>query len=295
MASLLDIVASSLDYSLTWCVHGWQRPFKCDWNRDPSLIVVQIPNATCRLEVRDDGIDTEYRGRPGDAFILPAGTVHRFESPECFTSGVNIQYTLFSSVDVLELYRVPVRVDADRAAELAECIGGLVQASGEIQEPGGNRPDQDIDLLAVAREREFAFRLLAQVLDVAEVRPRGRERLMALQKLKGVLSYLEENLERKVSIQTLAEITGLSLHRFGVVFREVIGVSPHQYILRRRIEQAMKLLSGTEYPISSIASQLGFHDQPHFTRLFTATTGVSPTYYRKNLQRRFQRRLRAEG
>ncbi len=294
MSSLQDIVASSLDYSLTWCVHGWQDPFECDWIQEPSLVIVQIPEATCRLAVRENGSVKQYRGTPGDAFILPAGTVHKFAAPGCFTSGINIQYMLFSSVDVLQLYRVPVRVDSAYAAEIAECIANLVVSAGEIQLPGSDRPDDEIDLVSIAQERELAFQLLAKVLRISEMRPRGRQRLLALQKMSRPLRFLEDNLEERVRIEDLADVAGLSVHRFSTIFKSVVGVTPHQYILRRRVDKAMKLLSSSDTPVRDIAFQLGFHDQPHFTRLFKATIGVSPTYYRKNLQRRFQQQLRGK-
>ena len=294
MSSLRDVVATSLDYSLTWCVHGWQEPYEIDWNQDPSLIIVQLPDEKCRLEIRDGGIERVFDGKPGDAFILPAGTVHRFKSPGCFVSGVNIQYTLFSSIDVLQLYRVPIRAKGADAANIAHCIGRLVTAAGEIQVPGADRPDDQLDLMLVAEERKLAFKLLAMVLDFSEMRPTGHQRLMALQRLSAPLRFLEEHIEQKISIGKLAEIAQLSTHRFSIVFKDVIGVTPHQYVLRRRVDKAMKLLSSTDKPIGTIAAQLGFHDQPHFTREFKAQTGVSPSFYRKNLQRRFQQQLRID-
>jgi AraC-like DNA-binding protein len=286
MQSLQQIIASSLDYTLTWCVHGWQEPFTCDWRIDPCFVIIHLPNSPCRLAIRRKDRVEEYHGRPGETFLLPAGTVHRFESPGCLTTGINIQYTLFSSVDILDLYVVPGRVATGSAVEIARDIEEIVETSGEIPEPGAGRANDDLDFVRIAHERELAFRLLTRVLRLSEMRPRGRERLLVLQTLKESLRHLEENLERKVSVATLAEIAGLSTHRFSALFREVIGHAPHQYILRRRVERAMMILTRSDASVVEIAAQLGFHDQPHFTRLFRTVTGVSPTYYRKNFQRR---------
>jgi AraC-like DNA-binding protein len=255
---------------------------------------VYLPNAICRLVIKKKGGTQVFAGRPGDAFILPAGTSHQFESPACITSGINIQYTLFSSVDILDLYNVPIRVSSELAADIGKCIERMVDTIGQIPEPGTILVDDNIDFVTIARERQLAFQLLAQILQLSDIRPRGKERLIVLQKLKESLRYIEENLENKISIETLSELAGLSAHRFGTLFKEVMGDSPHQYILRRRIDKAMMLLSRSDAAIMQIAEQLGFHDQPHFTKLFKAIVGVSPTYYRKNFHRRFIRRSTIE-
>lgn len=286
MRSLQQIVATSLDYSLTWCVHGWQNPFKCDWRIDPCFVVIRLPEAACRLAVRSRKGNEEFRGRPGETFLLPAGTVHQFESPACITTGINIQYTIFGSVDVLDLYDVPIRVTSGAAVEIGRCIERIVETTGEIPEPGTIENDDDLDFVTIAHERELAFQLLTGVLRLSEMRPRGKERLVVLQTLEASLRYLEDNLEHKLSVEALSEIAGLSTHRFSTLFKEVLGDAPHHYILRRRVDKAMMMLTRSDAPIMDIADQLGFHDQPHFTKLFKSITGVSPTYYRKNFQRR---------
>jgi len=284
--TLQSLIGNSLDYELTWAVYGRHEPYKCDWRIDPCLVVVYSPEVSCELTVRrTDDIDI-YKGRPGDAFLIPAGTTHQFDSPTCLIGGVCVHYTLFSSVDVLNLYRVPKVVSGDDAANIGETIRKLVEILGQKPNPQSFRRNDNLDFVEIAREREIVFQLLGKVLHLSEIRPRGRERLFTLQKLRRSLRYLEENLESKVGVDKLGEIAGLSAHRFSALFREVMGASPHQYILRRRIEKAMGMLTSSEAPVMDIAGQLGFHDQPHFTKLFKSTTGVSPTFYRKNFRRR---------
>jgi AraC-like DNA-binding protein len=286
MQTLQSLIGNSLDYELSWSVYGRHEPYKCDWRIDPCLVIVYSPDAPCKFTVRGkDGIDT-YNGQPGDAFLIPAGTTHRFDSPTCLIGGVCVHYTLFSSVDVLDLYRVPRVISGDDAIEIGRTIHRLVKLTGQKPNPQSYRGNDTLDFVEIAREREIVFQLLGQVLHLSEIRPTGRERLFTLQKLRKSLRYLEENLESKVGVEKLGEIAGLSAHRFSALFREVMGASPHQYILRRRIEKAMRMLTTSEAAVMEIAGQLGFHDQPHFTKLFKSTTGVSPTFYRKNFRRR---------
>jgi AraC-like DNA-binding protein len=284
--TLQSLIGNSLDYELLWSVYGRHLPYKCDWRVDPCLVVVYSPEAACELIVREtDGVNT-YNGRPGDAFLIPAGTAHQWDSPTCLIGGISVHYTLFSSVDVLELYRVPRVISGDDATNVGESLRKLVDILGQKPNPDSFKSDDPLDFAKIACEREIVFQLLGKVLNLSEIRPRGEERLFTLQKLRRSLRYLEENLEDKVGVDKLGEIAGLSAHRFSALFREVMGASPHQYILRRRIEKAMRLLTSSEAPVMDIADQLGFHDQPHFTKLFKSTTGVSPTFYRKNFRRR---------
>ncbi len=287
MLSLHDVLASSLNYSLTWCEYGRQEPYNCDWRIDPCLVIIYVPSAPYRLLVNTGKTVKSFDAKSGDAFIIPAGSLHRFESPACDIGGVNIHYTLFGSVDILALYRVPFHVPSSQGTELGSCIKSIVDAIGVRPQPQSLAWDNNLDLATIACERQLAFELLAKVLNMSEILPQGKERLLALPRLKRALEYLEQNLIEKITVETLGEISGLSGHRFSVLFREVMGDSPHQYLLKRRIDKSMALLSKSDTPVAEIAAQLGFHDQPHFTKLFKATTGISPTYYRKDFQRRF--------
>lgn len=287
MLSLQNILASSMNYSLTWCEYGRQEPYNCGWRIDPCLVIIYVPSGPYRLLVNTGETVKSFDAKPGDAFLIPAGHLHRFESPTCDIGGVNIHYTLFGSVDILAPYRVPYHVPSSLGNDLGSCIESIVNTIGVRPRPKTLERDDNLDLATVARERQLVFELLAKVLNMSEMLPKGKERLLALHRLKRALEYLEENLVEKITVDTLGEISGLSGHRFSALFRDVMGDSPHQYLLKRRIDKSMALLSNSDAPVTEIAAKLGFYDQPHFTRLFKATTGVSPTYYRKDLQRRF--------
>ncbi len=293
MLSLQDLLGSSLKFSLTWCRYGQQEPYNCDWRIDTCLVIIYIPTGPYRLLVNIDGEVRQFDALPGDAFLIPAGTQHRFESPVCVIGGVNIHYMLFGSVDVLALFRVPFHVPARLGNALGSCIKSIVATAGVRDLPQGQVPEEHLDLARIARERQLLFELLAMVLDMSEMKAKGKERLMALPRLKKALEFLEDNLVEKTTLDELGKITGLSPHRFSVLFGEAMGHSPHQYIIKRRIDKSIALLSNSDLSVREIAAQLGFHDQPHFTKLFKVAMGVSPTFYRKDFQRQF-RRFRAE-
>jgi AraC family transcriptional regulator len=74
----------------------------------------------------------------------------------------------------------------------------------------------------------------------------------------------------------LANIVGFSPSHFMALFKKSMGLAPHQYVIKQRIEKAKELLIKTPTPIAQIAYQIGFADQSHLTRLIVRHTGFTP-------------------
>jgi AraC-like DNA-binding protein len=96
-----------------------------------------------------------------------------------------------------------------------------------------------------------------------------------------VFAHVEANLSRKILIRELARLLGLSASHFCRAFKCTFGVSPRDYMLRRRIEVAQALMLTTSEPLSSIAVRCGMCDQPHFTRSFHRIVGETPYAWRR--------------
>lgn len=103
--------------------------------------------------------------------------------------------------------------------------------------------------------------------------PRGG---MPARRLRQVLSYIEDNLGDDLSLEDIAQVAGLSVSHCKTLFRRSVGLPVYQYVIRRHVECAAKLLSEGHLPISQVALETGFSHQSHLARHMRRVLGVSP-------------------
>lgn len=99
-------------------------------------------------------------------------------------------------------------------------------------------------------------------------------------KLNLATEFIEDNIERDLGITEIAEAVDLSAFHFARSFKQATGVSPHQYLIKSRIERAKTLLAKSELPIVEVGFRVGFKNQSHFTTLFRRVTHLTPKAYR---------------
>jgi AraC-like DNA-binding protein len=99
--------------------------------------------------------------------------------------------------------------------------------------------------------------------------------------LRRVLDFLSAHLSGDPTVAELAHECGLSSGYFARAFRQTTGVTPHQWLIRKRVERARQLLLGNGLGLADIALVCGFVDQSHFTRVFAKFEGDSPGRWRQ--------------
>lgn len=98
--------------------------------------------------------------------------------------------------------------------------------------------------------------------------------------IKLIVEFVESHLGSDLSVTELAALIDLSPHYFHLLFRTSFGMTPHRYVLQRRMEGARRMLR-TKTPITDIAYSLGFSSQAHFTQAFRRYTGSTPARLRR--------------
>ncbi|SOC48321.1 AraC family transcriptional regulator [Rhizobium subbaraonis] len=111
-------------------------------------------------------------------------------------------------------------------------------------------------------------------LDAEAAPPIGKATLALVEE------FIEENLGSDLTLSALAEITGLSRFHFSRSFKAATGETPHQHVLRRRMERAKLLLASGEVPIGQVSESLGFRSIAYFQKSFKSWVGMSVKDFR---------------
>jgi AraC family transcriptional regulator len=145
-------------------------------------------------------------------------------------------------------------------------------------------PDPMIELELNAAAQLLGAHLLRKYSNLAgrsmsPANQKGAAPLSAMQ-IRRVRDYVQANLARDMGLAELAEQAQLSPHYFSMRFKRTLGVSPHRYVLRERIQEAQRRLAARHASISEVALSLGFSDQSHFSQTFRKLTGTTPKRFK---------------
>jgi len=103
-------------------------------------------------------------------------------------------------------------------------------------------------------------------------------------RLRRATRFVEANLAEPISLVDLSTAAGLSRMHFAAQFRSATGVSPHTYVLQRRVEAAKLLLLQPRHTIRQVAAAVGFKSEAHFVNVFRRLVGDSPGRWRRSAQ-----------
>jgi AraC family transcriptional regulator len=153
-------------------------------------------------------------------------------------------------------------------------LPSLIRLSAEAQ--AGLAHPHLVDL------EELALDLAAHVLSelagsrVSPTRPTTQDE----RRISTALRFMEERFREPLKLENLAAFAGLSLYHFLRTFKRVAGITPHQFLLRRRLREAALLLRTTNLSVLETALEVGFGDLSHFNHTFRVVFGSTPTKWR---------------
>ena len=99
-------------------------------------------------------------------------------------------------------------------------------------------------------------------------------------RLDRVTAYIENNLHRELRLTELGAVARMSPYHFARLFKTATGVSPHRFVVLRRIDAAAAMLTSSTSSIGAIGRAVGFRTPSQFATIFRRMTGLTPTAYR---------------
>lgn len=234
-----------------------------------------------------------YELSPGTLHLVPRFSFHTIECDDTMdhyflhflcevAEGFDIftmneyEYSIKAPENALNLFKRLIDLNPDRGMinyESKERYRNIY--AGRVQEDGSS-------MLANSIETEGLIKLL--------IAPHLRTAKKCISELESfepkflaIFKYINENIDKRITLEDLAEISHLNSTYFSDKFKKVIGVRPTRYITKRRLEIAQVMLMDCEKNLSEIAYATGFCDLNHFNKTFKKTFGVTPAKYRQGL------------
>ncbi len=260
-----------------------------DWNwknvSSPFIRIYYVTEGEALLHLSSE----EVLLLPGYLYIIPAYTVHSCECHGPFSHYyLHIYEGLKNEMNVQELYELPTRVPGtDIAIHLFE---HLCQRRPDAHLPQSDPCSYDTSaqtLHYVQRYHEMALwekvelrgamlMLMSHFISQAKLRLRTHD-----ERMKRVLYYIHSHICDSIELNQLAAEACVTKAYLVRLFKQRFGISPIQYINKKKVERAQLLLFTTDKPVKELAYILGFSDQNYFIRLFHKLTGSTPQEYRR--------------
>jgi AraC family transcriptional regulator len=230
-----------------------------------------------RLLQRRNGKTSERRMRPGDITVTPIGEPKR------------VQHA--AGGDVLVLHLAPKL--------FTKIVDGMDDKRHRKVELLDNFGTRDFRLEYLARQLyfesladDFATGIAAEAMSMSLAVHLLRHYSSAKQlpllspvglsrsKLNRATDYINSYLQDDLTVADIADVLAMSTSNFAHAFRQTVGISPHRYVVERRIDRAKMLLTSTELSVAQVAHRVGYSRQSHFTMVFRRVTGVTPGVFR---------------
>jgi AraC family transcriptional regulator of arabinose operon len=257
-----DLQINLLNGGFTHCKPSWgYNDISPQYNK-----IYYICDGEGRIQIGD----RQFFPKPGDIVFIPADVTHSFSTVSentytkywChFTSNV-----VFSPLFVH--YGFPYFINSVPSNEIEGSFKNMVRNLDK------SLPSYTLRIKAAIFEIISCF--IDQCLSdhVEYVSP------ISIRKLHTLTQYIDNNLEKDIKIEDLAENVHFNYNYLFQYFKSHLGVTPMQYIYKRRLEKAKYLLTNTDQSLSEIALTTGFCDVFHFSKLFKKNFGISPKDFR---------------
>ncbi|MDB5581570.1 MAG: AraC family transcriptional regulator [Bradyrhizobium sp.] len=227
-----------------------------------------------------NGLVQQSLARPGMTYLVPAGTQEshlelsdRMECLHLYLPPSLLDHSALADFDI-----DPAKVEIAYADGLADRV--LFQICSPLRDLL-HRPRAPTDALFLKGIQVALAAHLIGNYTIDRWRPPQKLPSLDPQRLQRVLDHIEAFFHLDLRFEDLAAEACLSPYHFSRLFREATGLSPHRYVIDRRIRTARQELARSRLSLAEIALAFGFGSQANFTRVFRKATGLTPGQYRE--------------
>lgn len=252
----------------------------CDLKLPHTIVGVHLGQPT-RVEVEENGVFKEKVFQPGDVSLVPAGIRYsiRWADPaEFMIISLGTELLNRASQTATGEPNPKLRILwCHRDAFITETLHNVRMA---VQQ---NRPVDHgyVETLVSSLAMHIVRNCNQKTGRSYSANGRG----LSQNQLDSVIEFIRNSPYQDITLNTMAASARLSPFHFARMFKLSTGLSPHQYVLKRRLEIGAEMLANPDLSIAEIALDLGFADQSHFTMHFKRAHGIAPAAYRRQLPR----------
>ena len=245
---------------------------------DANHVVTVFLRGSCNLYQHRSGRSWHKTMHAGDIIVAPAGAPRILRHKEQ-TEAVKVLLAP-AFVDAIAKSMAPERASqielmdnfGTRDPHIEELVRRLF---AELREDDpGNR------LCAESLATELAVHLIRNYSSASRTAASSFS-MFPRYKLQRVTDYIQDNLREELTLERISQTLSMSPYHFAHAFKQAVGLAPHRYVVKCRIDRAKSLLRDTDLSVTEIAHQVGFANQSHFSVAFHKLTGQTPRRYRR--------------
>lgn len=241
----------------------------------PEYVLIFVANGSGHYWYEaDDGTRCEYEVNANQYFILPSGKAHAYWSDERMPWTI---YWLHFGGELASYYgkgaTTPITIKPEEHSRISTRTN-MFEELFHVLHSGLTHAN-------MSYVSSLLHYYLASLRRLEQYRLHATDDGTGFDVVKSAIHYMNENIERRLTLRDIAAYTGYSASHFSLIFRTATGAAPLAYFNRLKIDESCRLLVSTDMKINQICFKVGFDDCYYFSRIFAKLVGMSPLRYRK--------------
>jgi AraC-like DNA-binding protein len=221
--------------------------------------------------------EKELRASEGEALLLPCDTEYTITADDAGLLGfVGFEARIFTVLRILSLFDYPLFFPKESS---------IYSACKSISDMSAQNDFTNSRLENAINTVSLLYASVSEITEKSLPLKTGESMMNNFASFADVLSHIGTHLAENIMQETLSGIAELSPDSFYRQFKKVIGVSPKDYIIAERLRRARTMLVLTDLTVGEVSAAVGYENQFYFSGLFSKKHGISPTGYKKSVER----------